>query len=115
MYLFIDILLTEFIKWQTEFREGFIFCLLFSNSIILSFSRLLSKVTYEGRDLGKSRVAFVGGAFQSMSHGSFPDFLGFFSLLGVFPVGFFSGLGTDSVLFKLSLSPILVYRPHIWM
>ena len=57
MYLFIDILLTEFIKWQTEFREGFICCLLFSNSIILSLSRLLSKVTY---DLGQSRVAFVG-------------------------------------------------------
>ena len=92
---------------------GFIFCLSFSNSIILSLSRLLSKVTYEGRDLGQSRVAFVGGAFQSMSHGSFPDFLGFFFPARCFPGRFFSGLGTDSILFKLSLSPILVYRPHI--
>ena len=75
IYLFIDFLFTEFTKWQTEFREGFglfplffVYCfripLFWVYRALLGY--MLSKVTHEGRDLGQSCVAFVGGAFRSM-------------------------------------------------
>ena len=58
-------------------------------------------------------VAFVGWAFQEMSHGSYPDFLpSFFPTTAFFPTRFF-GLRSDSILCELSLSSVLVYPPHI--
>ena len=56
------------------------------------------------------RVAFVGWAFQEMSHGSYPDFLpSFFPTRAFFPACFFSGLRSDSILCELSLSSVLLF------
>ena len=71
----------------------------FSVCFQIIFLNLLCFVGIKCGQRPSSRVAFVGWAFLSMSHGSYPDFLpSFFPYCFFFSGRFFSGLRSDSIL-----------------